>query len=454
MLLANINLQTHTHIENGGKIGVGTSAFDVGINNGNFLSLNFQDIKVRSALHLLADFSGHDIVVSDTVQGTISLRLNNIPWQQALNIILKARGLEKRVMGSVIMVAPAQEVAAHEKQELAAQQQIMDLEPLRSDLIQINYAKAADIAELLKRKGNSLMSSRGGVSVDERTNTIWAQDTAMKLMDIRDLIHRLDFPVKQVLIETRIVDVDKDYEKELGVRFGITEPRHLTGTLQGANALVNKAPPKLLSYTDRLNVDLPAFSSGEPGGTPTSIGLALAKLGKHVLLDLELSALESEGQAKIIASPRLLTADQKEALIESGEEIPYQEATSSGATAIEFKKAVLSLKVLPQITPNNKIILTLKVSQDTVSNRVINNVPALSTKEIQSNVLVENGQTVVLGGIYQQTTNNGYQRLPFLGSLPFVGALFRHTMVKDERDELLIFVTPKIVTHAINEGYG
>lgn len=409
---------------------------------GKRISLNFQNIKVRAVLQLLAEFTGTNMVVSDTVNGDITLRLNNVPWDQALAIILKTRGLDKRKMGSVLLIAPANEISAREKAELEAQKQVEELAPLRSELIQINYAKAGDLASLLKEKGNSLLSPRGNVSVDARTNTLWVQDTGQQLEEIRSLVHKLDIPVRQVLIEARVVMVDRDFEQELGVRFGVTKANHLSGTLEGANELAGLTPVTDIPVANRLNLDLPAIPAA---GTPATLGIAVAKLGNDVLLDLELSALESEGRGQVISSPRLITANQQPALIESGEEIPYQEATSSGATATSFKKAVLSLQVTPQITPDDKIILALQVNQDTPSAQRFNGVPAILTKEIRTNVLVDNGQTVVLGGIYKQTNNSDIRRVPFLGSLPVVGYLFRSKSTTSQREELLIFVTPKII---------
>ena len=417
--------------------------------SGKRVSMHFQDIKVRAALQLLADTSKKNIVISDSVQGNITLRLSRVPWDQALDIILKTRGLAKREFGTVIIVAPTREIASQEKQELLSQQDVEKLAPISSELLQVNYARAGEIAVLLKDKNNTLLSLRGNVSVDERTNTLWIQDTAASLAEVRALVKKLDIPVKQVLIEARVVTVTRDFERELGVRFGVTRPRHLSGTLHGANALAAGATPSTVPVSSRLNVDLPADIVDANVG---SIGIALAKLSNGTLLDLELSALESEGNGEIISSPRIITANQQEAIIEAGEEIPYQEATSSGATSIAFKKAVLSLRVKPQITPDNKLILDLTVNQDSVGSQTFNGVPAIETKEIQTHVLVDNGETIVLGGIYKQTRNNDVKRIPFLGRLPIIGALFRNTNIENDKEELLIFVTPKIVRRRLS-GY-
>lgn len=410
--------------------------------SGKNLSLQFQNISVRAALQLLAQFANINLVVTDSVRGDITLRLHQVPWDQALDIIMQTKGLGSRKMGDTIIIAPAVEIAKRETEELEAQKQVRGLEPMLSMLLQINYGKASEIAALLKGSGKSILSERGSVSVDARTNTLWIQDTPDKLAEIRKLIECLDMPVKQVLIEARIVNIDKKYEKELGIRWGISSNKHLSGSLAGANDSLNTAIREV-PFTNRLNVNLPAIASG--AGT---FGMALIKLTDGILLDLELSALQTEGNVKIIASPRLITANQKEALIEAGEEIPYQEATSSGATAVSFKKAVLSLKVTPQITPDNRIILDIKVNQDKRGPEVLLGVPSIDTREIQSQILVDNGQTVVLGGIYQKDEENQVERIPFLGDLPLVGILFRHILVKDKRSELLIFITPKIINQS------
>lgn len=412
--------------------------------SGKKLSLNFQNIGVRPALQLLAQFAGINIVVSDTVTGNISLNVRNIPWDEAMDIIMRTRGLGESKVGDVYLIAPEEEIATQERQQLLAKQQISGLEPLHSELIQINYGKAGEIAALLKGQGSTLLSSRGSVSVDARTNTIWVLDTQNKLAEIKDLIQKLDIPVRQVLIETRIVNVDKDFTRELGIRWGITSPTHLSGTLEGANAINNgTAPSALENISQRLNVDLPVEAA------TGHIGLALFKIANNTLLDLELSALESEGDAKIIASPRLITANQQEATIESGEEIPYQQATSSGATSVTFKKAVLSLKVTPQITPDHRVILSLKVNQDKRGTPEVLGVPPIDTRAIETQVLVDNGQTVVLGGIFQRTKSNDIERIPFLGSIPVLGNLFRYKKEYLQQRELLIFVTPKIIKQSL-----
>lgn len=416
---------------------------------GKHISLNFQNISIRAVLQLLADFTHINIVVSDKVQGNITLRLNDIPWDQALDIILTTQGLDKRQTANVMLIDTKASLDKMEEQQLKSQQIIQRLEPIRSELLQINYAKASDIAILVKDRQNSLLSEKGKISVDTRTNTIWIQDSGTKIEEVRALIKQLDVPVKQVLIEARIVEVSKDFARDLGIRWGVSKPNHLSGTLQGANQMEQgTAPANVNPYTQRLNLDLVAAPA--TGMTPASVGIALAKLGDNILLDLELSALESEGRAELISSPRLITTNQQPAVIDSGQEIPYQESTSSGATAVAFKKAVLSLRVTPQITPDSKILMDLKINQDTASTQLFNGVPAILTKEIQTNVLVSNGQTIVLGGIYQQDKSRTITRIPFLGQLPVVGNLFRNTQISLTNDELLIFITPKIITNSLS----
>lgn len=417
--------------------------------SGRRISLNFQNISIRAVLQLLADFTGINIVVSDKVQGNITLRLNSIPWDQALDIILTTQGLAQRQTGNVMMIDTKASFDKREADQLKSQNAIQKLEPVRSELIQINYAKAADLATLIKDKQSSLLTERGKVSVDVRTNTIWIQESSTKIDEVRELVKQLDVPVKQVLIEARIVQVTKDFAQDLGIRWGVSKPTHLSGTLSGANQLAQGiAPANVTPFTDRLNLDLAAAPL--TGANPASVGIALAQLGDNILLDLELSALESEGLAELISSPRLVTANQQPALIDSGQEIPYQESTSSGATSVAFKKAVLSLKVVPQITPDNKILMELKINQDVALPQTFNGVPAIATKEIQTNVLVSNGQTIVLGGIYTQDKSKTIRRVPFFGQLPVVGYLFKNTQVGIKNDELLIFITPKIITNSLS----
>ncbi|MFK7814706.1 MAG: type IV pilus secretin PilQ [Gammaproteobacteria bacterium] len=422
---------------------------------GERLSLNFQDIEVRSVLQLIADFTNLNMVVSDAVAGNLTLRLKNVPWDQALDIILKTKGLGKRENGNVIYVAPSEEIAAREKLELEAQQQVQELAPLRSEFIQVNYARAGDLAALLKSSDNSLLSERGNVTVDERTNNLLVQDTTLKLDEIRRLVERLDVPVKQVLIESRIVVANDDFSKALGVRFGVSNRDTNTGgsdddfdaiarNLEGTDAALNGAT---IPLANRLNVDLPAAAA------TGSIGLALAKLPLGLLLDLELSAAQAESRAEVISTPRVIASNQTTARIEQGTEIPFQSATSSGATDVEFKKAVLSLEVTPQITPDDRVSMKLLVTNDSIGALVPSGfggtIPSIDTNEVETDVLVDNGQTIVLGGVYQQDTNKSVSRVPFFADLPFVGVLFRNSSFTDNKSELLIFITPKIISEQL-----
>ncbi len=435
---------------------------------GERLTLNFQDIETRAVLQLLADASGQNIVVSDSVTGNVTLRLQNVPWDQALDIVLRTKGLDKRRQDNVIIVAPQAELAAREKAELAARKDVQELAPLRSEYLQVNYAKAQDMAALIKTQSNSLLSARGSVAVDDRTNTLLLQDTADRLADVRRLVATLDIPVRQVLIEARIVIVNNDFTRSLGARFGFTNNQKngssglvtTSGTAAGTDLAISSAITNVASTgsiypisvptgplaSNRYNVNLPVTS---PAGT-----FALGILGNNFIVDLELSAAQAETQANIISSPRVITANQKEATIEQGVEIPYQQSASSGATTIQFKKAVLSLKVKPQITPDNRIILDLDVKDDSVGTVVVAsggvNVPSIDTREISTQVLVNDGQTVVLGGILSTTQREDDTKVPYLGDIPFLGHLFKSTSHKDDKDELMIFITPKIVREGVN----
>lgn len=415
---------------------------------GKKISLNFQDIQIRAVLQLLADFTGINMVVSDEVSGNITLRLNEVPWDQALDIILSTQGLDKRRRGNVMLIGQKASIEKREKAELESIKQLETLAPLRSELIQINYAKADEIANLISSKDTSLLSDRGKLSVDARTNAIWIQDTLKNIDEIRQLIAKLDVPVKQVLIEARIVTIRTGCSEDLGIRWGVSRPTHLSGTLLAANEMAQGVEPAEVGPLDprRLNLDLAAVPVN---GNPASIGIALARLGNNILLDLELSALESEEKAEIVASPRLMTTNQKMAVIESGQDIPYQQATSSGATAVAFKKAVLSLKVTPQITPDDRLVMELQINQDADSGERVQEVPIILTRSINTNVLVDNGQTIVLGGIYQKDKSNTVRRVPFLGQLPVLGNLFRSKSIRESNQELLIFITPKIITNAL-----
>lgn len=416
---------------------------------GERLSLNFQDIEVRSVLQLLADFTGLNLVVSDSVVGNLTLRLKNVPWDQAMDIILKTKGLDKRKAGNVILIAPTDEIAAREKLELEARKQVEELERLRTEFIKVNYAKAADMAALLKQADNAILSPRGSVSVDERTNTLLVKDTNSSLNSVRLLLVELDIPVRQVLIESRVVIANDDFSKELGVRFGVSrdtggdqtsgDAAYTSGTLAGVKQLANNEP---LDTLNSLNVNLPVQN---PAG---SFALALAKLPLGTLLEMELSAAQIEGRGEVVSSPRVITADSHTARIEQGVEIPYLELSDGDAT-LKFRKAVLSLEVTPQITPDDRVIMDLDVHKDNVGELISYggglSAPSIDTREVQSQLLVDNGQTVVLGGIYETEKTNQVTRVPFFSDLPFVGVLFKSTIEVDDRTELLIFVTPKIL---------
>ncbi|MGH8310142.1 MAG: type IV pilus secretin PilQ, partial [Steroidobacteraceae bacterium] len=440
---------------------------DKRVYTGERLTLNFQDIETRAVLQLLADASGQNIVVSDSVTGSVTLRLQNVPWDQALDIVLRTKGLDQRKQDNVIIVAPQDELAAREKADLAAKKDISELAPLRSEFLQVNYAKASDMAELVKSQGGSLLSSRGNVAVDERTNTLLLQDTSDKLAEIRRLVATLDIPVRQVLIEARIVIVNDDFTRELGVRAGYTGIEQsgndlilASGSAAGADTMLSSAldniaatgiptpieVPVGAAASNRYNVNLPV--------TNAAGRIALAVLGSDYIVDLELSAAQAEGRGEIVSSPRVITANQKEASIEQGVEIPYQESASSGATTISFKKAVLALKVTPQITPDNRIILDLNVKKDSIGQVIVTsggvNVPSIDTREISTQVLVNDGQTVVLGGILETERRDDQTKVPYLGDVPFLGRLFKTTRKSNNKDELLIFVTPKILREGVN----
>ena len=442
-------------------------SMDEKVYTGERLTLNFQDIDVRPVLQLLADTSGQNIVVSDSVKGRVTLRLQNVPWDQALDIVLKTKGLDMRRKNNVIIVAPQAELAAQEKAELAAQKDIQELAPLRTEFLQVNYAKATEIARLVKSGGGgSLLSARGSVSVDERTNTMLVQDTAEQLTAIRNMVSTLDIPVRQVLIESRIVIVSDDFSRELGVRAGFTRVSNdvkdlmaISGSAQSTDSIMGSALDNLASTGqpfpvqvpfgnfDRYNVNMPVAN---PAGR---IALSILDFDDF-LIDLELSAAQNEGRAEIKSTPRVVTSNGREAIIEAGVEIPYQESASSGATTTQFKKAVLSLKVTPQITPDDRVILDLTVAKDSVGQLVPSAtggfVPSIDTRNIQTQVLVKDGQTVVLGGIMETETRDTVKKVPLLGDVPLLGNLFKSKSKINNRDELLIFITPKILREGSN----
>ena len=422
---------------------------------GEKLSLNFQDIEVRSVLQLIADFTDLNLVASDTVAGRITLRLKNVPWDQALDLILKTKGLDKRQVGNVLLVAPAAEIAAREKLQLENQKQISELAPLRTEFLQIRYASATELVALFTGDaGGTMLSDRGSVIVDERTNSVILTDTAANLEEFRRVIAQLDIPVRQVLIEARIVNANTNFSEQLGIRWG-------GGAVKSNGASALKYGGSLETLTELQDVvvggageitspgDL-VVDLGVQGAGTTSIGIGLAN-GTDYIIDLELSALAADGHAEIVARPKVITADKQAATIESGVEIPFQEATSSGATSTSFKEAVLKLDVTPQITPDERIIMDLTVNQDTVG-QVFNGIPSINTTQITTQVLVDNGQTVVLGGIFQTDKNVSTTKTPFLGDLPYVGTLFRRRVERDDKQELLIFITPRIIHDTLSQN--
>ncbi|QID16790.1 type IV pilus secretin PilQ [Nitrogeniibacter mangrovi] len=423
---------------------------------GEKLSLNFQNIDVRSVLQVIADFTNFNIITSDTVQGSLTLRLKDVPWDQALDIILQAKGLDKRKHGNVIWIAPRDEIAAREKLELESLQQIGDLEPLKTESFQINYHDAKAIFDFLKNKDQTVLSKRGSVIVDTRSNKVFVTDVSSRLDDLRRLIQEIDVPPRQVLIEARIVEAQKGFAKDLGARLGVHQ-RDATAGSSGFRTVIGGSlldtgfhtgqvadTPNFLA--DSLSVNMPASPST---GTAGAFSFILANSALTRFLNLEISALEADNRGRVISSPRVMTANQVEAVMEQGTEIPYQQATSSGATSVQFRKAVLSLKVKPNITPDGRVQLYLEVNKDTPGETVPGGV-AIDTKHVKTEVMVENGGTVVIGGVYEETESSKVQRVPLLGEIPVLGALFRNKQNISERSELLVFITPKIVTQALS----
>ncbi|MGF1846129.1 type IV pilus secretin PilQ [Vibrio lentus] len=417
---------------------------------GKLISINFQDIPVRNVLQLIADYNDFNLVVSDSVSGNLTLRLDGVPWQQVLDIILQVKGLDKRVDGNVILVAPKAELDLREQQALEKSRLEEELGELKSEIIKINFAKATDIADMIGGEGAvSMLSDRGSITIDERTNSLLIRELEENIAVIRGIIESLDIPVKQVQIEARIVTVTEGNLDELGVRWGVSSTN---GSFKVGGSIEGNHPSQIAPYDDNggdsaiddyLNVNLGATSPNA-----SSIAFQVAKLGSDTLLDLELSALQQESKAEIISSPRLITTNKKPAYIEQGTEIPYLESSSSGATSVAFKKAVLSLKVTPQITPDNRLVLDLSVTQDRPGQVVktgTGEAVAIDTQRIGTQVLVNNGETVVLGGIFQHSVSSTVDKVPLLGDLPVLGALFRRSYENVGKSELLIFVTPKVV---------
>jgi type IV pilus assembly protein PilQ len=448
---------------------------------GEKLSLNFQNVEVRAVLQVIADFTGLNIITSDTVGGNLTLRLKDVPWDQALDIILQAKGLSKRKNGNVVLIAPTDELAAKEKLALEAQAAVSDLEPVRTESFTLSYAKAADVQALLTSKDQRILSKRGAASVDERTNTVFVQDTGGRLEEARRLITQLDVPVRQVLIEARIVIADDKWGRQLGARFGTQSAFNtnnynvgVSGTAtdtvsplsnnplsRGSSSLASNfntlgaagtgftttpglGTRPIGAQPEQLNINLPV------AGAAGSLALSILTLGSGNLVNIELSALEADNRGKVVSSPRVITADKRKAVISQGTEIPYLTAAASGATTVSFKPATLELSVTPRITPDDRIIMDLEVKKDSVGALIPSGIaggtiPSIDTKRVTTQVLVDNGDTIVLGGIFEQTTRTTVDKVPFLGDVPVLGYLFRRTVKQDDKTELLIFVTPKIV---------
>lgn len=401
---------------------------------GEKLSLNFQDIDVRSVLQLIADFTDLNLVASDTVQGNITLRLQSVPWDQALDLVLKTKSLDKRMIGNVLLIAPADEIAARERQEMQAQKQIAELAPLRRELIQVNYAKAAQIAALFQSvtSGTGQADERGSVTVDDRTNSIIAYQTQDKLDELRRVVAQLDIPVRQVMIEARIVEANVDYSKSLGVNWD--------GSVKRGSGNWTASGQAGQGVTDNPFVDL--------GVDSATAGIGIGFVSNHAILDLQLTAMEKTGNGEVVSQPKVVTSDKETAKILKGAEIPYQEASSSGSTSTSFKEAALSLEVTPQITPDNRIIMDVKVTKDEPDfANALNGVPPIKKNEVNANVLVSDGETIVIGGVFSNTQTRSQSKVPFLGDVPFVGRLFRRDTVQDSKSELLVFITPRIMNN-------
>ncbi|SDF53190.1 type IV pilus secretin PilQ family protein [Pseudomonas seleniipraecipitans] len=421
---------------------------------GEKLSLNFQDIDVRSVLQLIADFTDLNLVASDTVAGNITLRLQNVPWDQALDLVLKTKGLDKRQIGNVLLVAPAEEIAARERQELESQKQIAELAPLRRELIQVNYAKAADMAKLFQSvtSADGAVDERGSITVDERTNSIIAYQTQERLDELRRIVAQLDVAVRQVMIEARIVEANVNYGKSLGVRWGgagvggnwSVYGKDGATTFEDGQAFLPGSSTVGNFEAEEGTAPVPFVDMGLANSTS---GIGIGFLTNNVVLDLQLSAMESSGNGEIVSQPKVVTSDKETAKILRGQEIPYQEASSSGATSTSFKEAALSLEVTPQITPDNRIIMEVKVTKDSADyeRAIAGGAPPINKNEVNAKVLVADGETIVIGGVFENAQSKAVSKVPFLGDVPYLGRLFRRDMVTDNKTELLIFITPRIM---------
>jgi type IV pilus assembly protein PilQ len=439
---------------------------------GEKLSLNFQNIDVRSVLQVIADFTGLNIVTSETVSGNLTLRLKDVPWDQALDIVMQSKGLSMRKTGNVVWVAPSEEVAAKEKQTLEANQQIEDLEQLRTEIFTLKYQKAEAFKNILKDGKESILSKRGSAVIDPRTNTLFVQDTGRILEEVQRIINKTDVPVRQVMIESRLVIADEQFGRSLGARFGIAQRgtggqnvittsgtlgNRFTRITNTAETLGNQTGSTVAATTQGNALIQGVSSSGEQDlnvnlpviGATSGIGFSLFRLPAGLLLNLELTALERDLRGKVISSPRVTTGNQQKAIIEQGTELPYLQASSSGATSVAFKDAVLKLEVTPQITPDEKVIMDLLVKKDRVG-EIFSGIPSIDTQKVKTQVLVSNGETIVLGGIYEEIERNDVNKVPFFGDIPVIGNLFKNTAKSKEKTELLIFVTPKIMDESLN----
>jgi len=445
---------------------------------GDRISLNFQNIEVRAVLQLIADFTELNLVASDTVSGSITLRLQNVPWDQALELVLKTKGLDSRQIGNVLMVAPAQEIAERERQEIESNKQFAELAPLQSEFIRIRYAKAAEVVNLFEagsEEGGSLVSERGSVVVDDRTNSIIVTDTAAKQAEIRNLIERVDIPIRQVMIEARIVIAQTNLDEELGIEWGggyiNTNNGNVVSVSGSREQVVSLNNDIVAGQTPTLNYPIKGGQQQGGGGgqqqqnqglgaslvdlglTTATSGFAVGFTSNDLFLTAELSALEASGQGEVVSQPRIITGDKQQATIKSGTEVPYQEGAASGATTTSFKEAVLKLEVTPNITPDDQILLDLVVNQDSVGEFVPSGtgglIPTIDTTELTTQVLVGNGETVVLGGVFKTEEITQVQKVPFLGDIPYVGTLFKTTSNKSSKNETLIFITPRILSEAL-----
>lgn len=432
---------------------------------GDKLSFNFQDIEVRAVLQIIADFTELNLVASDTVQGRITLRLDNVPWDQALALVLKTKGLDKRKEGNILMIAPAAEIAERERQELTTKKQLEELAPLRTEYLRVRYANAKEMFELFKgesgggssggsggsKSTGSVLSDRGQAIVDERTNSIIVTDTAERIEAFKKLVEQIDIPIRQVMIEARIVIANTDFRRELGIRWGGiaygvkgNKLTQVAGTRAGLSRDPG-SPYEVLTgvedkYTDMNQDDIVNLGVIDPAGS-----IAAGLLIDNAFLDMELSALENSGYAEVVAQPKVITSDKQPAVIKSGKEIAYLEASASGATSTGFREAVLKLEVTPQITPDNHIIMDLLVWKDQIGEITVSGRPTIDINRLKTKVLVPNGETVVLGGVFGIDSNKSERKVPLLGDLPYLGRLFKNTVDRQVKTELLIFITPKII---------